>query len=289
MKKFLSILIIACVAMIFVSCQKEGVYNPSKKISKILYTNRYGDKTMQVWTWNKNNTLEKIDFYEDGSIDYTLHFTYDKKRLVRMDDYDYEQHVEYIYDKNGLKEANSYDGNTIIDAYTFTHQNGKITQVVDHFNTSKSISGKMAINPLQFIFPDELYTTNENAKKKACSDNSKASYTLTYELTWDKDNISQIVETRSSSSFTYTYNLEYDKYNNPFYGALTNFYIENDFTSGHFSKNNITKIDEKILDENGTGVTNLFTYQYTYDGKWPVTKKLIRDDYFTLYEFEYTK
>lgn len=289
MKRIFTILIVACVAMLFTSCQKEGVYNPSKKISKVTYTDQYGNKTIQVWTWNKNNTLDKIDFYEDGSLDYTFHFTYDKKRLVRMDDYDYEQHVEYKYDKNGLKEAYSYDGNTVIDAYTFTHQNGKITQIIDNYNSSKNISGKMVVNPLQFIFPDELYTVTENAKKKACYDNSKASCTYTFELTWDKDNISQIVETRSTSSYTYTYNFEYDKYNNPFYGSLNNFYVETNFTNGHFSKNNITKLEENILNENGTGITNLYNYQYTYDGKWPVSKKRVRDNYFTLSEFEYTK
>ena len=53
MKKILTILAIACVAFIFAGCQKDGVYNPSKKISKIYYTSTSGNKSLQeIWTWN---------------------------------------------------------------------------------------------------------------------------------------------------------------------------------------------------------------------------------------------
>ena len=93
MKKTFLFLVFACVAMLFSSCHKEGVFNPKKKISKIYTSSSYTfngntttfDKTLsEEWTWNKNNTLAKIDAH--GSLSETTEtYTYDKKRVTRID------------------------------------------------------------------------------------------------------------------------------------------------------------------------------------------------------------
>jgi len=290
MKRILSVLFIACVAMLFVSCQKEGVYNPSKKISKIYYTSYSGIKSLeQVWTWNKDNTLQKIDYYDDGAIDYTYNFTYEKKRLVRMNDYANNCYVEYKYDKNLLKEANYYVGGTLCDAYTFTYKNGKIVKVTDNWIGSKGGAEK-AINPLRFIFSEELCDAIDQSQKRMGNVGGKATLVYVYELTWDKDNVSKMVTTVSGSSATQTYEMSYDKMNNPFYRAYLDFYFEDNASSGCLSKNNITRIEAREVEEDGDVWTGSVDYEYTYEGKYPTSLRYANNyGISSLTEYEYLK
>ena len=290
MKKIFSILLIACVAMLFSACQKEGVYNPSKKISKVYFTDANGNKSLsQVWSWNKNNTLEKIENYSsNGTLANTLNFTYEKKRLTRMNNYTANAYIEYKYDKNGLKEANLYAGGTMLDTYTFTYEKGKLTKITDTYIHSKAVDNDLQMSPLQFILPEEMYTATEEARKQFEPDNSKATTVFTYELTWDNNNITKLVRTMSGSSANFTLEAKYDKYNNPFKGAFLNFYFEDNVTDGNFCKNNATRLETTSVTDGGNVTTNVYTYEYSYDGKWPVSRRFMGENS-TLTEFEYTK
>lgn len=290
MKKIFSILAIACVAMLFSACQKEGVYNPSKKISKIYFTDANGNKALsQVWSWNKNKTLEKIDNYSsNGSLSGTLNFTYEKKRLTRMNNYAANAYIEYKYEKNNLKEANLYASGTLMDTYSFTYDNGKLTKITDTYVHSKAAGNEMEMSPLQFILPEEMYNVTAEARKQFQPDGSKATTVFTYELTWDGNNISKLVRTVSGSSANLTLEVKYDKYNNPFKGAFLNFYFEENVIDGNFCKNNATRLETKSVTDGGNVTTNVYTYEYTYDGKWPVSRRFMGENS-TLTEFEYTK
>ena len=126
MKKTLTILAIACVAFVFTGCQKDGVYNPSKKISKIYYTSTSGNKSLdQIWTWNEK-LLDKIDFYYDGTVSHSYNFTYDGNRLTRMNDYKLNEYVEYKYDGNHLSETNVFSGGNLRYIYKFSYKSGKL-------------------------------------------------------------------------------------------------------------------------------------------------------------------
>lgn len=289
MKKIFSILLIACVAMLFSACQKEGVYNPSKKISKIYYTNSEGVKNLsQVWTWNKNNTLEKIDFYSSGTLAYTYNFTYEKKRLVRMNNYANNRSIEYKYEKNMLTEANTYSGGTLVDTYTFTHKNGKIVKITDTYLNNKG-SFENEINPLQFLLSEELCQALDKTQKNMGNNNGKSTIVWNYELTWEKNNPTKMVVTREGSSANSTYELSYDKKNNPYYNAFLNFYFEDNTYSGNLSKNNIVRIEYREIDSDGDQDTGVERYEYTYDGNYPKARRYMGDGYTTLTEFEYTK
>lgn len=289
MKKILSVLFIACIAMLFASCHKDGVYNPSKKISKIYYTDDGGNKSLrQVWTWNKNNTLEKIDYYSGGTLSYTYNFTYEKKRLVRMNNYAANSYAEYKYDNNGLKEVNVYSGGTLNDTYTFTHKNGNIVKIIDTYLDSKSADQEFNKNSLQFVLPEELYTAAVNAQKKFKVDEGKSTRVYTYELTWEKGNITKLTETVSGSSANITYVIKYDNKKNPYYGACLNRYYEDNVTGGYLCKNNVTSGEETYVDEDGVE-TDMFNYEYTYDGQYPISRRYMGNNYTTLTEFEYTK
>ncbi|MBO4488703.1 MAG: hypothetical protein J5741_03475 [Bacteroidales bacterium] len=286
MKKILSILVIACVAMLFVSCEKEGVYNPAKKISKIYFTDANGARNLEEsWSWNSDNTLDKIDYYSDGALAYTLNFSYEKKRLVRMNVYSSNLYVDYTYQGNQLKEVALYSNGNLIDTYSFTYENGKISRITDTYFAGKDAVDIM-INPLQYVLPNEIITMVDAISQAYPCENPKSTVTSNYELTWDKNNLVKLLRTNTSSDQTITLKAEYDKMANPFYGAMTEIFFENNIANGYFSQNNIVLM-ESMVTSAGQTATSLANYEYSYEGKYPVSRKLISNNQTTVTEFEY--
>lgn len=299
--------------MLFSSCNKEGVFNPKKKISKIYTSNSYtingntttSDKTLsEEWTWNKNNTLAKIDAH--GFYETTETYTYDKKRVTRIDGVatntsgitgggtsSYTYHIEFKYNSKELSEASYYDGNELQTKLTFTHQNGKISKI-ELFEMNLENMDKN-IKALHSILPEHLYSNLEKMYKNRLSkSNTKGDASIIYELTWDKNNISkavctaQWVEGYEKDIMEY----KYDNYSNPFYGYLS---PEMGEYSGadYFSKNNITQITTQYQTsfDNDKGDTNIENFNYTYEGKYPVTcshtSSYYEGSYTTTTEYEY--
>ena len=302
MKKTFLFLAFACVAMLFSSCHKEGVFNPKKKISKIYTYSTYtvdGTTTSsnrvlsEVWNWN-NNILERIDHYDaDGGVRGVTTYTYDKKRVVRIDESyqsmfsNYSMHTEFIYDGKYLSESKIYDGDELEATLKFTHQNGKISQIVFTGEEVYEENGKsLKTRALQHILPLQICQTLQQIEKKKQTKNAgKGSETTTMTLTWNNDNITKIacVDEFYGERYEYSIEAEYDNYNNPFYGLFdSEMYI-----GGNLCKNNIVKQTWIYPDENP--YTEI--YRYTYEGKYPVSCTHIdpfySDNYTTTSEYEY--
>lgn len=304
MKKTFLFLAFVCIAMLFSSCNKEGVFNPKKKISKIYTYDTYTvngtttttDKTLsEVWTWNKN-ILEKIDHYgSNNEITGTTTYTYDKKRVVRIDESyqsmfsNYSSRTEFIYDGKYLSEAKIYDGNELEATLKFTHQNGKISQIVFTGEVVPEENGKsLRTRALQHILPPQICKTLQQIEKKKQTKNAgKGSETTTITLTWNKDNITKLacVDEFYGERQEYSMEAEYDNYNNPFYGL---FDTEMSFGGGNLCKNNIVK-QTWVFPYEGDHSTD--TYQYTYEGRYPVscthTDPFYDDTHTSTTEYEY--
>ena len=110
--KQLSRLFIAALALMFVfaSCEKEGVFNPKKKISEIYKSSSYSydgetyntpKYLSERWNWD-GKILKSVDYYDnDGSLDYSETYTYDKNRLPKVS-WGSTSYYELVYDKNKL-------------------------------------------------------------------------------------------------------------------------------------------------------------------------------------------
>lgn len=296
MKKILTILAIACAAFIFAGCQKDGVYNPSKKISKIYYTSTSGVKSLdQIWTWN-GKLLDKIDHYYYGTFGHTYNFTYDGKRLTRMDCYKYNEYIEYKYDGSHLSEANVFSSGSLRLIYKFTYKSGKLESMT-YTATSKGNNEKMEINPLTFVFGPEISQSIERAQKiYAAKNNAKGTYTENYKFTWENGEVSQcVISYHGDGSYgEHTIKYTYDKKKNPFIGALIEFYPESNMLSGSLCKHNITKADDTYM-EDGVMATWSTTCDYSYDkSNYPISKRetgIYNGEVETggLYEYEYVK
>lgn len=292
MKKILTILAIACVAFIFAGCQKDGVYNPSKKISKIYYTSTSGNKSLkQIWTWN-GKLLDRIDFYYGGTVSYSYNFTYDGNRLTRMNrmnDYKNNVYIEYKYDGSHLSEANVFYSGRLNYTYKFSYKSGKLESMTCT-STSKGVKEETKIHPLYFVFGPEISQCIEKSEKAlAEKHNGKSIDIETYKFTWKNGEVSQCVISYQNDDYSeYTYKYTYDKKKNPFSGALINLYPEGNMVDGSLSKHNITKIDLTSME----GESEVIKFDYSYKDNYPISKRKTsiyngEVDTGGLYEYEY--
>ena len=294
MKKTLTILAIACIAFVFTGCQKDGVYNPSKKISKIYYTSTSGNKSLQeIWTWN-GKLLDRIDFYSGGTVSYSYNFTYDGNRLTRMNNYANNRSVEYKYDGSHLSETNVFYSGSLEYIYKFSYKSGKL-ETMTCTSTGKGSNEKMEINPLTFVFGPEISQAIEKTQKiLAAKNNRKSTYSETYKFTWENGEISKcVVSYQEDGDYEeITTIFTYDKKKNPFSGAFVNFYIEENVEDGCFSKHNIIKMDCTEM-EDGEIENWTITYDYSYNkSNYPISRRSTEIDggqSYTggLYEYEY--
>lgn len=166
MKRSLLIVAIALLTVAFVSCQKDGVYKPKQKISKI-YNELIRTTVSEVngvsttvndtvkpyvteeWNWGKK-TLESIVYKDmDGRNDGTCFFTYDdKNRITEMKEG--ETKVEYSYsDDKKLQITKLYSEGELILAMEIAYEDK-----LPHIITSTSYDDDALIKNL--LLQEEL-------------------------------------------------------------------------------------------------------------------------------------
>lgn len=285
MKKNILFILAVCFAILFSACHKEGRYNPKKKISKI-YTTFYDDENRldygvrqlsEVWTWNKNNTLDKIEwfvFYYHGGNDAfrTTSFTYDKKRRIKtitqVETECSPAYSEYFYKGKYLSEIKiSAPGDGYNALYKITHKNGKISEVAvtEEYDESYKGQGHPNVFPLQFVLSEEVSKDIEKSIEKQCLENKSKNiytYTFTYTLTWENDNVTKVESSIYDNGEIFKY--QYDNHLNPYCDFLDLDLWGYGCAEG-LSKNNIIRSENIGHDDAVT------TYDYTYDGDYPIS------------------
>ena len=260
--------IIACFAVtaVFTSCKKDGVYNPSKKISKI-YTQKSGaaKELEAIYKWD-GNKLDRITS-PDGS--YFTKFSYDGNRVSKITDSDGDWTYSFSY--NGSKfekvERTSKYYSTV---YKPTYKGSNIEKLevtrtylqggdddADYYSSSKA-NESIARIALELFVP--FLKEDRNVTHKSRKAGNVEIWTYTY--TWKGGNIiKEVYESTSSDNKVYTTTTEYKEYDNkknPFYG----FVGVGDYVS---SKNNCKKEEQT---DNGGRITEI-EYEYIYSGSYP--------------------
>ncbi len=266
-------LLFAAVAMIFAfsSCTKEGAFSPKGKLSKVYYSGsktytnpEYSDYNSKFdkflgthYTWEKKLLTRSDEYYSDGELESTTYYSYDNKN--RLDHIILsDNQVVYKYDGNKLKSIEVYDGGTLETCYNITHDGSKISKIEVIYNSSKSTK---AINPLEYVFSDDVAESMNFLAEKAPKTRGVANGT--YTLKWDGKNVVEMHYEEGSYIANGTY--AYDNYKNPYYG----FYEDMDVN--YFSENNITNVTMSA--SQGTANESYSrNITYTYDGKYPATK-----------------
>lgn len=293
MKTLCKLFTIAMV-LIFVmaSCQKEGVFNPKKKIDRVYYSfrsNAYGESTTtgkyvkEVWDWD-NNILKGIAFYdEDGDLQYTETYSYDKNKRLSEISWGSNSKYTMIYDGKHLSRIDYYSGSTLEEQIDITHDGNRISEMKITDFDSKAAAAPMSPTIFRFFLPN--FDEQSAAKVLARINTAKATkstetYTIKFE--WDGKNIKKLTE--EMGPYKSTINYTYDDMANPFKGL---FDIDEFTFLEACSANNVVKetaIFEDEIEES--------SYSYVYDGKYPTSKTYSYDNgeeysYSYTYYYEY--
>ena len=281
--RFLPVVLGVLFVSMMASCTKDGVYTPSKKIQRVYNASSspWGDVDKYLaesWNWD-SKTLSSIDyFYSDGDTKYTQNFSYDGKRLTRVDVYKYSEYCTYEYEGKYLKTSSYYYKNKMESSVAYTYESGKLTQmVITYFGNKKSESNLLFANmPIEPCIANTMKSFAEKA------DTERGMTIVTYQFTWTDDNITKVVGTEEGNMMTVTYS--YDSKKNPLKGFLDGESASLSF----YSKNNVTRSMEVDTD----GDSYIYSYTYTYDGdNYPtmVIRTMIEPEsdysYTTFYEY----
>ncbi|HOE39861.1 MAG TPA: hypothetical protein PLG05_07715 [Bacteroidales bacterium] len=242
-------------SILFVGCKKEGVYNPNKKIKRIYYEYglNTGTKTLsQEWTWEKDKLVKiKHSFY-------TEILSYDNKnRLIKIQDFDFNDRYEIIYDKKLISKIEYYIGNSLCQTMNFKYDKDKIVEItIVDIDNNKMIASR-STKPDSFISTILPFEIPENSMRTKSAISS--TYIITYE--YDGDNISK-TKYIDDDNQVHEYTQEnYDNKLNPFYNSR---FLSNGIGIG-FSKNNVGKATT-IASNNDV---KTIEFEYVYDGKFP--------------------
>jgi hypothetical protein len=252
-------------AVIFAACKKEGQYNPGKKVTQIVYsyTATVNGATVshsqkEVWKWG-GSVLSTIDQYDsNGNNILTMIFQYDESNRISEIATTSEETFKYTYSGKYLDKMEYYNHETLVRTYTFERKGKNIVKVTA--TTPAKDNVKMTANPFVYFIPQsaaDMLVETSDAKGAA-----------TYELTWDGKNVSSVIANINGT--TQSIKWKYDNKINPFM-CLLNPAIYS--YSAMLSKNNVVE-EELTID----GKTTTTTFQYEYDGKYPV-KKTYTDTY----------
>ncbi len=273
MKKITLTAMVLAVACLFAACTKEGTFNPKEKISKVysssktVYTIGSNATTTSVdkhltqsWTWD-GKLLKSINNYNnDGSLNYTVNFTYDGKQLTKIQNAATNEYCEMTYDGSKLTKWEVYDGTTLEMTATVTHDGKKVSKIdLVYYDTDKKNLGFIN-NITEMLMP--IYTPATAKVLNTVATKGSSSESLTF--TWDGKNISKVESVDEEGTLTIEYT--YDEMKNPYQGfvmALMGY----DY-SGWGSQNNVVSETSKYSD----GESYTYNYTYEYDDKWPVTK-----------------
>ena len=247
------------------SCQKDGVFNPKKKISKIYVQEEGEDEKVlsESWTWNKDK-LVRIDMDYGNSIQ----FEYDGKQLSKivLDPHNY---TKCIYQGNKLDKMETYStyfsSTVLVSVNTFKYSRDKISRIiVEDYNIDINPTEVKTINPLRFVLPQQLSEkVMEHLQMR--KDGKKGTSTYNISLIWKGDNLEKMityVETEGGimeNVQTYTY----DNKNSPLYGLLYPIPVS--------SKNNVIKETYTPYQSDLEGAE--FAYSYTYEDNYPKERK----------------
>ncbi len=272
---FLLMLVIAS-ALVFVGCQKEGAFKPGKKIDHTtIAADNSGELTNMKFTWS-GNLLDKIEYYYNGSYDWTAAYSYDsKKRVTKIEDVQFGEKAEFTYDGSKLVKMVFYEDNVIGCTATLEHKGSKVSRITYQVADAGK-AAKARINPFDILPDAEASATLIKECAQLISNNlTKADMVIYADFTWKGNNVEKIVFAAPAyPGQDITLTMEYDNKVNPLHGLFTIYspiYLE-DESVFNYGKNNITMYNISSVSRS-TSVL----YTYAYDGSYPASRSFNND------------
>ena len=260
----------------FVSCKKEGVFNPDKKITQIYAeatvtdrdaaggstTSNISKYKSQEWTWEGGLLTAMTSFDTDGSTVAKQILSYDGKKLVKVADESDSTYTEYGYKSGKLVTLTMVSGGEELIKADVIHESGKITKLKFAVDMGDMDMGDydFAKKSLGFVIPEPIAAILLSPRTTMAKGSQPVE--IVANLTYNEDNVTKI--TVSYGGFTaITVNCSYDKKNNPLYGCYAN------IGPSALSKHNITEVKVSGLGASAAGgmvpQNQYCAYTYTSD------------------------
>lgn len=296
-------------AVLLAACtEKEGVYNPGKKIAKVYssssYVNGYYDEYADAWIYDTTaydrylaeewkwdgKKLDQITFYEaqaapDKSGGEVVRFVYDGKQVQRIEGE--EEYMVFTYDGRKLQQVQLFQEgeSSPWETYTFKHEGGKITQMVITFQGQTWVKRATACRRMEWVLLGRVLPLQQVEKavwalrSRAAQGGAKGEDSITMNLTWTGDNVTQVDASWYEGGFAggpvkFSAKFEFDSKNNPYQHNFISLIGlgEDAGSNAFFNKNNITQVTERYDRDFYGSESDVTTYEYTYDGDWPLTQ-----------------
>jgi len=262
MKKLLFIITVAF-AFTLLCCEKEGVYNPSKKLKRIYVTYNNKKVLSQEWSWN-NNTLHKIEYFyvNTGNLFYSSTFKYNGNQISEIQDSD-GYLTKFSFNGNKYDRVDYYNSKSELRiSLKFSYSGNKVSSIEgQYFPSSKSSSSLNNFNQgyLTTLIP-ELRLSEEYIEYLQHSKGGVSIVKWNFE--YNGNNLSKLERQEDGNIVSYDYE-EYDKKTNPFYHHVE---VVNLALNTILSKNNVLKQRYR----NADGKITTYEFSYSYDGNVPI-------------------
>ena len=227
---------ICALGMLFsiTSCERDGIYSPEKRISKIYRDEGDGLKLYQTWFWegkrlqsivcpfNGGNNISEFRYNKHKQLDTILmkacKFFSDRSDTVT------KGCMVFYYDNNG-KHLDSFDifvGKTFSTKtahYEFAYQSGKLSGYqLERYYSYKNYENQIDESVLQLFFP-ELFGLELNPRSIRAENDKGIDFVERYSasFTYHDENIVKCVLTRLvSPKQKETYDYTFTNFKNPF-------------------------------------------------------------------------
>ena len=263
--------------------KKEGVVPSECKIDQVVASEeRYQENELfystpeyvsEQWTWDDDAVI-RIDYYLDNQ--YSEYFFYKRNRIICTRVPAYDLRTEFQYDGRRLEKVEVYRKDELAATMSFERDDRVMSEIV--FRRIEADSN--AEWPLWTPMPLRTVVGNDAAKaigldvakQMQCGHSTaKSGNEVRYKLTWDNGNVVRI-DVSGNVENPYSISLSYDNKKNPYEQLYANHELnESIFGFKMLSEHNVTHIH---MPYQNWGVTD-FRYGYTYEGDYPLTRKLI--------------
>lgn len=290
-------------AAMFSSCgEKEGVFNPERKLAEIVttttsvhevrasqtddweYDTTYIYTNSEHWTWD-NDHLANIRY--DG--DERLQFEYDGDRVTSITVQGYDQRIDIQYDGRKVKSIIMYIEGIDFAKATFSHEHGKVSCIEEGERSQMDYGAKALFRRIVGLdMIDETPASASNRATHATKDNTAGDqewYSRWVDLEWDGDNIATATfyeESRSepaSAIRTYTYDNAHNPYSGMTYMGLCGSFVDQNL---RLNANNIVR----CVTTYKSGHSRTEEYSYTYDNGWPLSQTQVEVESYYLPAFQ---
>ena len=285
-------------AIIFVSCNKSGVYNPKDHLSKVWYeketvttidsvnhTSSIPKYLYEEWMWDGKYLASRTVYRSNNEVRFNYVYEYNKKNkiigITSTIAAEKKTRIRFIYDDDSkmLREIKYFtedfpDSELPYRWLVFTYDGSKLMSIKETINTHRFPRNSYEeTSLLPYLVSQEMANSIE-----ANEIMQKAEYDIKineYAFEWEKKNISHIKITTTIGENTSEANLSYtyDKNKNLQYGRVMGFIEDNGVNSLICSHNNVVSCTYE--DSNRTYTEEC---EYSYDKKVPVEKTVRRTE-----------